>query len=92
MGWFDKQILHGISLNLFSLLPEVKMVIIVYVLILRILNLKYIWNIIDHMTILTIIIYLCYPYYIYMYIFRKDRISANVNKSKENIIKYNNCK
>ena len=66
--------------------------IIVYVLILRILNLKYIWNIIDHMTILTISIYLCYPYYIYMYIFRKDRISASVNKSKENIIKYNNCK
>ena len=44
------------------------------------------------MTILTISIYLCYPYYIYMYIFRKDRISASVNKSKENIIKYNNCK
>lgn len=66
--------------------------IIVYVLILRILNLKYIWNIIDHMTILTISIYLCYPYYIYMYIFCKDRISASVNKSKENIIKYNNCK
>ena len=44
------------------------------------------------MTILTISIYLCYPYYINMYIFCKDRISASVNKSKENIIKYNNCK
>ena len=74
MGWFDKQILHGISLNLFSLLPEVKIVIIVYVLILRILNLKHIWNTIDHMTILMIIIYLCHPYYIYVYISQRQNI------------------